>query len=190
MSDGTGESAVVGPVSGAITHRVFAERLSLFFRSLLLSNSVVIANSLLLAYILQTPENRRTVILWAGVSLTVALFRFTTLLRYSRQDFATREDRAGAVARVRFSLAWRCPAPAWGAAGYLLFDLSDVVNQSFLAFVLRRHVRRRDREPLGIFRGGRNLPGAVTVAVFPAPAPGAEFRYRGHGGHGACYTCR
>jgi diguanylate cyclase (GGDEF)-like protein len=135
MSDGTGESAVVGPVSGAITHRVFAERLSLFFRSLLLSNSVVIANSLLLAYILQTPENRRTVILWAGVSLTVALFRFTTLLRYSRQDFATREDRAGQWHReILFGVA--LSGATWGAAGYLLFDLSDVVNQSFLAFVL------------------------------------------------------
>jgi diguanylate cyclase (GGDEF)-like protein len=118
-----------------LKQRVFLERLSLFYRSLALSNGAVVFNSLLVAYALYTPENRRVIIAWAGATLVVALYRFSTIFRYARQDFRQREQRArGWYIEVMVGVA--LSGAAWGAAGYLLFDLSNVLNQSVLAFVI------------------------------------------------------
>jgi diguanylate cyclase (GGDEF)-like protein len=119
----------------ALSQRVFLERLSLFYRSLTLSNSAVVFNSLLLAFVLQTPKNRNVVFAWAAVTLLVAAYRFSTIYRYGRQSFGEREARARQW-HTEILIGVALSGAAWGAAGYLLFDLSDVVNQSFLAFVI------------------------------------------------------
>ena len=128
----------IGPsadTTDALRQRVFLERLKLFYQSLKLSNAAVVVNSLLLALILQTPQNRDVLIPWLSVTLLIAVYRFTTIWRFSRQSEAEHEARARGW-YVELLVGVALSGATWGSAGFLLFDLSDVVTQTFLAFIV------------------------------------------------------
>ena len=118
-----------------LERRVFLERLAIYYRSLVLANAAVVINSLMLAFVLHTPENARTVFAWTTVTLLIAAYRFVTVIRYRRQTKEEREARSQSAYRdvlVGVTLS----GTAWGMAGFLLFDLNDVLNLSFLSFVV------------------------------------------------------
>ncbi|MEQ8514798.1 MAG: GGDEF-domain containing protein, partial [Chromatocurvus sp.] len=58
-----------------LSQRVFQERLSLYFDSLSASIFAVVVNSLLLAYLLWTPENGNLVLGWCIATLVLATYR-------------------------------------------------------------------------------------------------------------------
>lgn len=118
---------------------MFLERLTIYYRSLVLSNAAVVTNSLLLAFVLLTSENRLTVVAWTTATLLIAAYRFATVFRYRRQ----REGESEGEREVRSKVAYRdmmvgvtFSGAAWGMAGFLLFDVDDVLNLSFLSFVV------------------------------------------------------
>jgi diguanylate cyclase (GGDEF)-like protein len=121
--------------TGALRERVFLERLKLFYQSLKLSNTAVVVNSLLLALILQTPQTRDVLIPWLAVTLLIAAYRFTTIWRFNSQSAAQHEARARGW-YIEMMLGVSLSGATWGSAGFFLFDLSDVVTQTFLAFIV------------------------------------------------------
>ncbi|MEM1401760.1 MAG: EAL domain-containing protein [Pseudomonadota bacterium] len=118
-----------------LTLRVFVERLHLFHQSLAVSNIAVVVNTLVLSYLLYTPDNRDIVVSWCTVTLVIALARSYYVWRYHR---SSDED----IESNRRSWYWRMLVGAllsgfaWGLAGYLLYDSQSMLSQTLLAFMI------------------------------------------------------
>ncbi|MDP5071976.1 MAG: EAL domain-containing protein [Congregibacter sp.] len=123
------------PVPDDLKHRVFLERLNIFYESLSVSVFAVVLNTFFVSYLLWTPQNSRTVIGWCVVTLAIAGYRVGTSLRYRRRSDAQRDAGSTRWYRVMLLGAF-LSGSAWGAAGFLLYDPQDMLNQSLLAFVI------------------------------------------------------
>ncbi len=122
-------------VSDDLKHRVFLERLNIFYESLSVSVFAVVLNTLLLSFLLWTPENSRWVLSWCVATLTIAVYRIACTLRYRKRSEAEREASAKRWYR-EMMLGVLLSGLAWGAAGFLLYDSQNMLNQSLLAFVI------------------------------------------------------
>lgn len=118
-----------------LKHRVFLERLNIFYESLSVSVFAVVVNTLLLGYLLWRPENSQAVLLWCVATLAIAAYRITSTIRYRRSSEAQRETRSSGWYR-EMMLGVVLSGLAWGAAGFLLYDSQNMLNHSLLAFVI------------------------------------------------------
>ena len=118
-----------------LTLRVFVERLHLFYESLALSNVAVVVNTLVLSYLLYTPDNRDLVIGWCAATLVIAIARAYYVWRFQQSS-----DEE--VEKNRRTWYWRMLGGAlvsgfaWGSAGYLLYDAESLLSQTLLAFMI------------------------------------------------------
>ncbi|MEM8550150.1 MAG: EAL domain-containing protein [Verrucomicrobiota bacterium] len=118
-----------------LTLRVFVERLHLFYESLALSNVAVVVNTLVLSYLLYTPDNRDLVIGWCAATLVIAVARAYYVWRFQQSS-----DEE--VEKNRRLWYWRMLGGAllsgfaWGSAGYLLYDAESLLSQTLLAFMI------------------------------------------------------
>ncbi|WOJ92086.1 EAL domain-containing protein [Congregibacter variabilis] len=118
-----------------LKHRVFLERLNIFYESLSVSVFAVVLNTLLLGYLLWRPENSQAVVVWCSATLAIAAYRIITTIRYRRSSEAQREAKASAWYREMMA-GVVLSGLAWGAAGFLLYDSQNMLNHSLLAFVI------------------------------------------------------
>jgi diguanylate cyclase (GGDEF)-like protein len=122
-------------VSPELRQRVFLERLSIYYHSLSVSVVAIVVNSLLLAYLLWTPENSTVVLSWCGITLVIAAFRISSIVRFRRQDEHRRESRSRGW-YVEMLVGSVLSGVTWGLVGYLLFDVNNSLSQSLLAFII------------------------------------------------------
>ncbi|MFK8043290.1 putative bifunctional diguanylate cyclase/phosphodiesterase [Congregibacter sp.] len=118
-----------------LKHRVFLERLNIFYESLSVSVFAVVLVTLSLGYLLWTPENSTSVLNWCAATLTIAVYRITCTLRFRK---SSEEQREASAKRWYWEmmLGVLLSGLAWGAAGFLLYDPHNMLNQSLLAFVI------------------------------------------------------
>jgi diguanylate cyclase (GGDEF)-like protein len=118
-----------------LARRVFQERIKIYFEALSVSIFAVVVNSLLLAYLLWTPQRGDLVIAWCAATLVVAAYRMVSVIRYRSQSEAERESASRQWYRhMIFGVV--LSGLTWGFAGYLLYDTESMLNQSLLAFVV------------------------------------------------------
>jgi len=121
--------------AAGLEERLIVERLNGYYDSLAVSNLAVVFNTLIVAFVLQSPDNRVKVLCWTLVTLLIAFYRFTSIVRYRRWS-PDADDTAARAWYREMLLGVILSGAAWGSAGYLLYDLSDVLNQSVLTFVV------------------------------------------------------
>lgn len=118
-----------------LSQRVFIERLSTYYRALSSTILIVVVCSLLVAYLLRTPDNYERVYVWLAITLLVAVYRVSSIVRYERSTPEQRKERArGWYLEMMFGAL--SAGATWGAAGFLLFNPHDPLNLSILGFVV------------------------------------------------------
>jgi diguanylate cyclase (GGDEF)-like protein len=118
-----------------LRRRVFQERLTLYFDSLSVSIFAIVLNSLVMAYLLWTPQNGNLVVGWCAVTMLIAAYRAVTMLLYRRRSKQQLESAPRPWYRLMLSGAV-LSGLTWGLAGYLLYDTQSMLNQSLLAFII------------------------------------------------------
>lgn len=119
----------------AVGQRVFLERLGLYYASLPVSILAIVANTLLVGYLLKTQDNASAIAYWVGATLLIAVYRVSQILRFRRQTLAAHERHASAWYREML-LGAGLSGATWGLAGFLFFNPLDPLNVSVLSFVI------------------------------------------------------
>lgn len=118
-----------------LKRRVFLERIAQFYAGLSVSIFAVTVNTILLAYLLWSPENSAKVLSWCGVTLAVTLYRISSIVRYRRRSIEQREAAASLWYREML-LGVALSGTTWGVAGYLLYDPQNAFSFALLAFII------------------------------------------------------
>jgi diguanylate cyclase (GGDEF)-like protein len=122
-------------VTDDLKHRIFLERINIFYESLSVSVFAVVLNTLLLGYMLWRPENSQAVLIWCAATLAIAVYRISSTVRYRRSSQTQREATSKRWYREMMFGVW-LSGLAWGAAGFVLYDSENMLNHSLLAFVI------------------------------------------------------
>jgi signal transduction histidine kinase len=111
---------------------MLAEQTQMLYRNVPVSQSVALANGVVLAALLAMVVDASRVIVWLGGMVAVTLARFYLGMRFKRASPAT--DDIGRWLNYYYVAAGASGA-VWGAAAWLVYP-HDVAHQVFLAFVL------------------------------------------------------
>ncbi|HTG00611.1 MAG TPA: ATP-binding protein [Nitrospirota bacterium] len=92
-----------------------------------------VANAAILSAVQWDVVPRRGTVIWLGCLLLTTLFRFFTVRAYHARLSATDDTRTW---ELRIFTGMALNGMVWGAGGILLFPVSSITHQAFLAFVL------------------------------------------------------
>lgn len=124
-----------GPLPEELRQRVFLERIALYYRSLSAAIGAVVVNSALLAFLLLDTDSETTLLLWFAAIVVLSLGRAVSVYVFNHQND---EQRQRNVRRwyLDMLIGTALSGFIWGAAGWLFYDSSDMLDQFVLAIVL------------------------------------------------------
>ena len=110
-----------------------AETVDTLFRQAPLGMAASVVNSAVLSYVQWKVVPHKNIIAWFSCLMVITLYRYILIRRYRSLASHPADPR---TREARFAAGIALAGIAWGAGGILLFPVSSVPHQAFLAFVL------------------------------------------------------
>lgn len=135
VGQGAEDDHTAEQLAESLRQRVFQERLSLYYGSLLPAIAATLVNSGILTLLLLSPEKQTALLLWFSCLVLWSLYRLASMLGFRRQSPALRQ---------RFARRWyfdmlagaTVAGAAWGAAGFLFYDGGNTFDLFVIAILL------------------------------------------------------